>query len=292
MSTLFLLNPAAGPPRASRQLEAWIRAAYPPESGAEICQIHFPELGAQIGAALARGVESVYAVGGDGTAAAVGAHLMHRPQHFGIIPAGSGNGLARHAGIPPDTRKALAAAPQFRPRRIDAAQVNGRPFLNVLGTGVDAEVSRRYGQVRRRGFAAYLRTGAEGLLAFRSEPVRLRIDGEERHFPEVMGVLVANGGQWGYDARISAGAKLDDGLLDVLIVRRFPVVHGLVMAQRLFRGTFQDSPFVELHRAREVEIFREKPGYCQTDGEAFWGEAHLRVSLHPASLSLLAPASA
>jgi YegS/Rv2252/BmrU family lipid kinase len=241
-------------------------------------------------AALAAGCQRVIAVGGDGTMNEVAQALLHSDAALGLVPCGSGNGLALHLGLPLTTRRALelATAPATRAGAIDTGTVNGRPFFNAMGFGFDADVSRRFNQLTRRGLPAYARTGLAAFLARRTETVIIR-GGGHRAPTDILLVAIANSDQYGNNARIAAGARVDDGLLDLVAIRPVNLLGVAPLVARLFAGRLDSSPRVIRLRDAQFVIERPAAGPIHTDGETHETGATLTIGVLPRSLRLLVP---
>ncbi|GAB4423562.1 MAG: diacylglycerol kinase family lipid kinase [Bacteroidia bacterium] len=288
MGHLFLINPASGHRRDSARTERLIQTTFA-GTPVRVEPIDFARLDTQLQAARQQGLDHIFAVGGDGTVNAVGTRLAGTDTCFGVVPHGSGNGYARNLGYSIHPGLALRQARTARPIWADTGRFAGVPFLNVAGVGLDATVAHAYAQGKQRGFLPYALNAARGLMQFRSEDYTLHIDGVQRTFHDILGVLIANGTQWGYDARITTEARLSDGLLDILVVRKFPLIEAGLVVGRLFSGQFQDSRYVEGFRARHLVIERAAPGYAQIDGEPIEAGARIEVEIIPHSLRLLLP---
>lgn len=240
-------------------------------------------------AAVAEGCDVVVAIGGDGTMNEVAAALVGTPATLGLIPCGSGNGLGRHLGIPGPGRGAYRTLLNGRPRLIDTGTVNGRAFVNAMGLGFDAEISDRFTRVSRRGFSAYVRTTLSAWSKF--QPVAVRLHGEGRTVDcTAFIVSVANSDQYGNDCFIAPGAQVDDGKLDLTVLKPVGLLRALPLAVRLFNGRIDGSPHVVRMRATTFVIERPAPGLVHTDGEPFQTDARVTVSVRPGSLRVLVPA--
>lgn len=239
--------------------------------------------------AVDEGCEVVVAIGGDGTMNEVGTALIGTPATLGLIPCGSGNGLGRHLGIPGPGRGAFRTLLQGRPRLIDTGTANGHPFFNVMGLGFDAEISDRLTRVTRRGFGAYVRTTLATWRGFTPVGVRVQTDAAPLEAGAFI-LAVANSDQYGNDCYIAPGARVDDGLLDLTILKPVGLLGALPMAARLFLGRLDGSPHVTRRRAARFIIERAGPGLIHTDGEIHPTGATVEVAVVPASLRVLVPA--
>ncbi len=240
--------------------------------------------------AVRDGCGRVIAVGGDGTVNEVAQALRDTPAVLAIVPTGSGNGLARHLRLPgsPAAALALATAADVRVANLDTGAVNGRPFFNAMGLGLDAEISRRFNRLTRRGLPAYLRTALGAFLGCRAERCVVTAGGQTEAL-EVLLIAIANSDQYGNGARIAPGARADDGILDLVAVGRVGPVGGAILAARLFLGSFDRGPGVRHLRCARFRIERAAPGIIHTDGEVHPADALLEIVVHPRSLQVVVP---
>ena len=286
MKALFLVNARSGSDR-KRDVAAIIRESCDWE-GYEIAPCQRKEdLDGIIERAHGDRFDVVFAVGGDGTVHELAKRLIGKQLALAVIPTGSGNGFARHIGFPLDPRKTVAACRDARVQAIDTAEVDGRPFIGVMGLGFDAFVARRFDEQPQRGLRTYVRTGLRGLMGFKPENYELIIDGERMHERAVV-VAIANTAQYGNNARIAPGASVLDGKLDVVIVRRA----ALMSLWRLFAGTLDRSPHVVIRKAAEVVIRREDEGDAHLDGEPVTLPRELQIRVRSRSLHVLVPPGA
>jgi diacylglycerol kinase (ATP) len=295
VKTRFIFNPASGRARRTARLGPAIRefiARHGLDAGLAITARpgHATELAR---AAVADGCGRVVAVGGDGTMNEVAQALVGTPVALALIPAGSGNGLALHLGLPtrPAPAFALLADAGARVVAIDTGTANGHPFFNVMGLGFDAEVSRRVNRRRHRGLAAYVRTGLAAFVRHRAERVTID-DGNGTHETlDTFLVTVGNSDQYGNHARFAPGARVDDGCLDLVAVRPTGWLGAGPLVIRLFLGSFDRSPRVRRLRGARFVIHRPSPGPIHTDGETHDTAAAVEIAIRPRSLRLLVPAA-
>ena len=286
MKTLFLVNARSGA-RRKVDIATLIR-----EAAGDAVTIRPTErkedLDGAIDEAEREGFEVVYAVGGDGTVHEIAKRLIGRQLALGILPTGSGNGFARHIGLPIEPRASLRACGQRRVETIDTAVVNDMPFVGVMGIGFDAFVADRFAASSVRGLKTYVQIGITSYFGYRPERYRITVDGKsiER---EAWVVAVANTSQYGNDARIAPLASLQDGLLDVVLIRDVSLLRMPFALLRLFRGTLHRAHGVEMLQGREVTIERAAPGAAHLDGEPVTLGARLEVGIRPRSLRVLLP---
>lgn len=239
--------------------------------------------------AVALGAPTVVAVGGDGTMNEVAQALIGTATALALVPCGSGNGLALHLGLPRTLPEALAVATgQGRVVTIDTGSVDGRPFINAMGLGLDAEVSHRFNQLTRRGLPAYVRTALAAWRGVRTEPCRIGCGASEFE-TEALLVAVANSDQYGNNARIAPGASVDDGCLDLVVLPPVGLLGAAQMGVRLFRGTILSCKQVRHVRSGAFTITRQSAGLIHTDGETHLAGSQLRVGVRPRSLRVVVP---
>ncbi len=243
-------------------------------------------------AAVAEGCDLVVAVGGDGTVNEVGAALVGSEAALGIIPIGSGNGLARELGIPLKTPSACQALLDGRVREIDAGVVNGRYFFMAAGVGFDALVSWRFNERpnSRRGMLPYYCIALREALTFTPERTIVRIDGEELVLEPFM-VTVANARQLGGSAVIAPRAQIDDGLFDVCIVTSLNIAQFLYQARKLFNGQIEKVPQLSIWRTDHLEIETRDYSPMQVDGEPVEAAPRTHINVVPGALKVLVPSA-
>jgi diacylglycerol kinase (ATP) len=242
--------------------------------------------------AAAAGAELVLSVGGDGTANEVAQGLLGSPTALGIVPVGSGNGLARCLRIPLDPAQALVALELGTTRAIDVGTANGRPFLNVGGAGFDAVVGADFQAAgrsgRRRGILSYVLLSLFRVARYRAEPLRLEAAGLTHELRPFL-VCLANGPQYGAGATIARGARLDDGRLDIVVIDDAPSVVLLANLPRLFRGRLDRSRLHRRFSAAEATLSGPTRFAYHRDGEPEAPVSRLEIGLLPRALRLCVP---
>jgi len=243
--------------------------------------------------ALDRGVTTVLAWGGDGTVNEVASVLAFREATLGIIPSGSGNGLARELRIPLDPDRAFDVAFGGRECRIDAGELDHRLFFNIAGIGIDARVAHRFAAdgLVRRGFFRYLEIAAQELFTFKAGYHTVVTDGASVRV-EALLIAIANGRQYGNGALIAPAARLDDGRLDVVVVSSRSPLAAIAQAPRLFMGQIARVRGVTCVPAVDIEVTSAHPVVYHVDGEPFVGGDSIAARPHPGALRLMVPAGA
>jgi len=294
MKIRFIFNPCSGKNRRRPWLVPVIREFIATHRlDADVFPTARPGHATQLAhEALAARCEWVVAVGGDGTMNEVAQALIGTPAALGLVPCGSGNGLALHLGIPTNPRAALRllADPRAQVVAIDTGTANGHPFCNAMGVGFDAEISRRFNRLARRGFLAYARTGLAAWFRFLPQTVTISNGCGSAERLEALIVAVANSDQYGNYARIAPRARVDDGALDLIAVRPLNLLSTATLVARLFAGSVDRSTRVRRLRGRRFVIERPTPGLLHTDGETHLTEARVEVVVRPHSLRIVVPA--
>lgn len=286
----FIFNPYSGSNRRNPYLRDRA-AAFIKERGLDATVVdtlrprHATELAAQ---AVADGCELVVAIGGDGTMNEVATALVDTPAVFGLIPCGSGNGLGRHVGIRKPGDGAFRTLLEGRPMPIDTGLVNDFAFFNAMGLGFEADIAVRFSRQTRRGLAGYIRVGLPSFFAHQPETVKVRYAGRMAHL-EAFTLAVMNSDQYGNDARVAPGAKLDDGQFELISLPQVGFFEACGMLYRLGTDTFDQVKAVTRFSGAEFTIERTKPGWIHTDGEPRATTARLEISLKPKSLRIMVP---
>ena len=235
------------------------------------------------GAAVRRGARLVIAWGGDGTINEVASALAFGEVPLGIVRAGSGNGLARELGVDPRADVAIANALAATPQPMDVGEIEGRLFANIAGIGVDAFVASRFSLARRRGFLGYIGITAKALATYVPTRYRITSDGTCVDARAVL-ITIANSAQFGNGARIAPGARVDDGLLDLVVLEERWRLATISQLPRLFNGTVARIRGCTIQRIREVTIEADLPMTFHVDGEPVVGGTRLAALVHPGAL--------
>lgn len=212
------------------------------------------------------GFDAVVAVGGDGTVNEVARGLRDTQTALGILPMGSGNGLARHLRIPLDITQAIAMLNHCRPIRIDYGLANDHLFVSTCGTGFDAEVANRFAESDKRGFTTYLNTILHLVFTYKSQNYRITGNSLDESFSAFL-ITFANANQWGNAALIAPKANLQDGLMDIMIMSPYALLGSLPLAIRLFMGNIDRSSMMHTLRTSEIILHRACEGAFHVDGD-------------------------
>ncbi|MCL2737888.1 MAG: YegS/Rv2252/BmrU family lipid kinase [Bacteroidales bacterium] len=286
----FIVNPASGIKgkaflgryieRSFHHRTGWIKDIYHTKGpdDAYRAALHFK----------ATQVDLVVAVGGDGTVNQVARALVHAAIPMGIIPTGSGNGLARHLGIPRSVPKAVDVILQQHVAAIDSGAINGQPFFCTAGIGFDANLANRFNRAPIRGFPSYIALSAWEYTHYRPEKYKI-FTGDCILEREAFLITFANCSQWGNNVYIAPGASATDGLLDMVIWKSTSVVRIPFTAVRLLARNINHSKHIENFRGTSFSIERACEGPVHYDGEHALMGRELKVEAFPASLKMVMP---
>lgn len=236
----------------------------------------------------AKGYDAVIAVGGDGTVNETGCGLIGTDTALGIIPCGSGNGLARHLGIPMDPYKAVKWLDKSIFAEIDYGIMEKHPFFCTCGVGFDAKVSDSFSKSASRGVLTYLESIMKEIATYHNETYKLSFDDSSETF-EAFFITCANADQWGNNAYVAPTASLQDGLLDVIAAHPFSVVDAPLIAFQLFNKQIDRNPNVSVRKCREVTITRSHEGPAHYDGEPVTLGKLIHIELKHEGFKVLIP---
>jgi diacylglycerol kinase (ATP) len=231
--------------------------------------------------------ECIVAVGGDGTVNEIASAIVGTDTVLGIIPFGSGNGLSRFLGIPMAIEKAIKTLNDQRIEFIDSAKLNGKWFFNMAGMGFDAHISKVFSHDKTRGFGAYIKSAFREIVNYRPETYYLEIDGVS-YEREAFMLSFANSSQYGNNAHVSPNASVQDGFIDVCIIKPFPLYRFPEMGLRMFTKTAHRSKYVEIIRGRNILVKRNAAGPVHLDGESHVLGTEAVINVVPQSLKIIA----
>ena len=288
---LFVVNPASGPKNDSVEEFAALvfkcldTNLFDYQIKVTESEQHASELSHN---AVVENTDIVVAVGGDGTVNEVARELIGSDTALGIIPAGSGNGLAHHLNIPFNPADAISSLNRGRILLMDTVSVNNVPFLSIAGIGFDALVADKFAGNLTRGLLTYLNIVSQEYYAYQPLEYKLTIDGK-KHTYKALFISFANSDQFGYNTTIAPAARVDDGLMDVCIVKKVPLFTIPFVAPLLFVRQVHRTPFVDIIQAKEVIVHTTKELIVNVDGEPVPMKGPLKFSLIPHSLKVVIP---
>jgi YegS/Rv2252/BmrU family lipid kinase len=239
------------------------------------------------GEASKQGFEYVVAVGGDGTINEVAQGLLHTPTPMGILPRGSGNGLARHLGIPIRLTDAIDNLFSNKIIQMDTLAVNDKLSLNVSGIGFDGHIANLFGGRKIRGLVGYVGLTLRELFNFQEFEAEISTD-EKTAVEKAFIIAIANSSQYGNNIKIAPLASVSDGLMDLSIMRKVPL-YKMGFIYSFLKGGLKNSGLCRLLQVKEVRIKTKKPVAYHVDGEPCGLNDYFFIQLKPASLSVLVP---
>ena len=291
MRTVFvIINPIAGV-RPKDEIPKLVHQVLKPEDGFEV-EIRFTEYAGHASElakeAVERGFDTVVAIGGDGTINETGRSLVGSSVKFGIVPMGSGNGLARHLQLPLDLTKSLECIRDGYNIKVDYGSVNGRIFFCTAGVGFDAQVSAKFAEAGSRGALTYLKCFRE--LVAEYEPTTYVIYTDDGRVKEkAFLIAIGNASQWGNNAYIAPHASMSDGLFDVTLVKRAPLIDIPKMALQLFTRELDQNENVMSFRSSHLRIIMPHANAVHVDGEPTQMDGVLDIEMHPGQLTVICP---
>lgn len=229
----------------------------------------------------------VLAVGGDGTVNEVGKGLIGTQTAIGIVPSGSGNGLAKHLNLSSDPKEALQIINQFQHVLIDTIQINNDYFIGIAGIGFDAHIARQFATCKKRGFWSYAKLVLREYPYYSSQMFEMEIDGKPVR-KEGLLISFANSSQYGNDIKVAPQADLCDGYLNLVILKRPPLYALPDILFKLRKGTLTQSKYYESICCKEVIVHTHELT-AHIDGEPVFFENGIKLKVLPKSLKVIVP---
>lgn len=245
--------------------------------------------GAEIAAAEADNFDAIIAVGGDGSVNEIGSALIHKNCALGILPCGSGNGLARHLKIPLNLKKALQRINDFNPVKIDTGLVNETPFLGTCGFGFDAHIAQRFDTFGKRGFVSYAKLVIREYNTYKTPTFSIKGKDVEL-IKEVILCSVANSSQFGNGFTISPNSDIQDGIFELVFLERFKWLKAPILAQKFFSKSIHTSKhFTTLAFSDPITLVVDSDSdfFYHIDGEPVPGSHEFVIKIQPKSLKIL-----
>ncbi|WP_052079422.1 MULTISPECIES: diacylglycerol/lipid kinase family protein [Porphyromonas] len=284
----IICNPASGKKRDKDDVLASLEKAIKEKKGRyESHKTNHRGHGAELSKdAVEKRADIVVVIGGDGTVNEVAKSLVGTNTILGIIPMGSGNGLARELGISQNPEEAIATLLEHKCLRMDACTVNDEYFFCTCGVGFDAEVSARFSERTQRGPAGYVQEVIDTF--FKHEPLRCEIDVDGKKSTNSLFLLTcANASQYGNNAYIAPQADITDGIIDVTMIEEFSLVHSGQIAYQLFSKGLDKNPYTKQLRGKRIEIKLKDPVHFHVDGDPKPKTDHLLIEMKPQALNVI-----
>ncbi len=244
---------------------------------------HATELAQQ---AARQGIDIVVAVGGDGTVNEVGRVLVNTKTAMGILPCGSGNGLARHLNLPMNLKKCIDILNDCDIHTLDYGLINRHPFFCTCGMGFDAFISMKFAEAGKRGPITYMQKILEEGLSYQPETYEIEDEEGTRRYKAFL-VSAANASQYGNNAYIAPQASMSDGLLDIIIMEPFDLIEAPQVAIELFNKTLDKNLKIKTFRASHIHIHRKSEGIIHYDGDPVMADADVDISIVPKGINII-----
>ncbi len=227
--------------------------------------------------------KAIVAIGGDGTVNEIASGLVNTNTAVGILPMGSGNGLARHLGIPMDIEKALEKLFNGTETTIDSALINDIPFFCTAGVGFDAHVGKLFSEQKTRGLFTYMKVTFQSFWNY--QPQNFLLNQIQKN---AFSITIANAGQYGNNAWIAPQASVTDGQLNICTIHKFPSWYGVPMVYQLFSKTMKNSRYIEYQFASNALLETQVPPIIHYDGEPLQLSTNrLEIKIKPNSLKII-----
>ncbi len=283
----FILNPISGT-HSKEEIPAMIEQILDKELfDTEICFTQYRGHAAEIAKQKAdEETDIVVAVGGDGTVNEVARSLVHTNTALGIIPCGSGNGLARHLCLPLDIKKAIGIINSCKIDTFDYGVINGMPFFCTCGMGFDAFISLKFAEAGKRGPITYVENVLKEGLKYKPETYEVSDDTGARKYKAFL-IACANASQYGNNAYIAPGATMKDGEMDVIVMEPFNALDAPQIAADLFMKTMHNNSKIKTFRTKTLHITRKTPGAIHYDGDPIMTDKDIDVHIEHQGIRIL-----
>jgi len=285
----YIINPKSGA-KGKEFLPALIESCSDKsEIDFEICFTNAPKHATQLAREAAeQKYDIVVAVGGDGSANETAKGLMGSDTALGIIPTGSGNGMARHLKIPLEHKDSVMVINKSLKDRIDTVKVNGEFCLGTIGIGFDAHIAHLFAVSEVRGYSTYVKLILTEFYKYKSTLYHIEVDGKKIS-KECFLLTFANSSQFGNNAVIAPFADVKDGILDVSMMSRFPMFAAPHLIYRLMHNIIHQSRYFEMAKGKSVLVKNTGSLNGHIDGEPVTFEGDLQIDIVPASLTVIVP---
>lgn len=238
--------------------------------------------------AVEKKVDIVVAVGGDGSVNEVAQSLIGSDACLGVLPGGSGNGFAMHLGLGRNQEKAIDFLNTGREIIVDTCSVNDRFFANVAGIGFDARIAFMTKKNKKRGFLPYFSTSIKESNKFKPASLEIKLDGKLIQ-GEYAAAVVANASMYGYHFTIAPEASLQDGIMDIMLIKKSPLYKYFLTSYRFLNRSLHLSKITETYQGKELSIKLSEKDFLHVDGEGYESDLELKFKIQPKSLKVMVP---
>jgi diacylglycerol kinase (ATP) len=236
--------------------------------------------------AIKEKADIVIGAGGDGTVNQIASRLVNTGVKMGILPLGSGNGFARHFKIPMNTIEAIRQLGNYKTKEVDTVWFNRHCMINIGGIGFDAHISAAFANNKKRGLQGYIKTITRH-INYKSKYYRLYKSGEKVWEGKAFMIGVANATQWGNNVVLHPGAEPDDGLFNLVVLKKFSSIDFVFILKNLLEGKLYTNKNSEVMSGSDFRITREEDGPVHVDGEPLWLGKEININIEPLSLKIL-----
>ncbi|NJM15407.1 MAG: diacylglycerol kinase family lipid kinase [Bacteroidales bacterium] len=284
----IIINPVSGTLDKAK-LEQEIKEGLSATYDVQVCYTRYPGHGNKIARDLVNeGFQTIIVVGGDGTINEIGSAMVNTNVCLGIVPAGSGNGLARHLKIPLKSLEAIRVLKEGRIAEIDYGIFNGHIFFCTAGLGFDALISQKFEEMPKRGFSSYFKAVIHHFFSYKAKKYLIKID-DVKYKRKAFLITIANASQYGNNAFIAPNANITDGLFDVAILSPFPRRRVVELGLKLMNKRIESSEFVEIVKGSKVILKRNKKGPVHIDGEPLKMGKKIKAEIVHKGLKVIVP---
>ena len=232
------------------------------------------------------GIDIVVAVGGDGTVNEVARSIVHSDTALGIIPCGSGNGLARHLMLPMNLKKAIQIINRCEIHNLDYGVINGYPFFCTCGMGFDAFVSMKFAEAGKRGPITYVENVLREGLKYKPETYEIEDENGKMRYKAFL-ISCANASQYVNNAYIAPQASMSDGLMDVIIMEPFDVLEAPQISIDMFNKTLDKSSKIKTFKCKKLRIHRKEAGVIHFDGDPVMTDKDIEIELKEKGIRII-----
>lgn len=264
---LFIFNPHSGTSKRGLNSQLIMENFDAPDWECNVVPTTHAGHAKQMAKDASKNTDIIVAIGGDGTVNEVASAIVDTKVALAIIPRGSGNGLSNFLGIPKGLKQALEVIKRGKTRQIDTMTINNHRFVNIAGVGFDAHIAHLFKDFGTRGFISYSKLVMKEFMKYQGVKLKLGLNGSGFQDEEAFVVSFANSSQYGNNAHIAPQAIIDDGLMDVCIVKKFPLIQSPGLVMKLFNKSLNQSSFYSHNCTSKASIESESQLFGHVDGE-------------------------
>lgn len=283
---VFIINPKAGV-KKKMDIPAFIKEHFSSDINYDIIiwknKDDFKNIQQQI---LGSSYTIAVAVGGDGTVNQIAQTVNHTTIALGILPFGSGNGLARSIGVPMDIKEALSLIAKGKTKKIDSGLINDVPFFCTSGVGFDAHIGALFASNTKRGLKSYIKIIWKEYFSYKAQDYKLIVDGKEENVNAFL-IAFANAGQYGNNFYIAPQAAMNDGIIDVSVLKPFALPSAIGLLRKILARKANLSKHIQSFSGKEIKLIRKEVGPFHFDGEPGITGAEVIVKVVPNSLNVI-----